>query len=75
MREYTPTRAGCCSKANRSEAGDAKALAEYRRAVQMVFQDPFSSLNPAHTIAYHLVRPLRLHQRELKGIQIRRSRR
>jgi peptide/nickel transport system ATP-binding protein len=33
----------------------------YRRAVQMVFQDPFASLNPAHTIGYHLSRPLRLH--------------
>lgn len=34
----------------------------YRRAVQMVLQDPFSSLNPAHTIRHHLIRPLRLHQ-------------
>jgi peptide/nickel transport system ATP-binding protein len=33
----------------------------YRRAVQMVFQDPFASLNPAHTIGYHLSRPLRVH--------------
>jgi peptide/nickel transport system ATP-binding protein len=28
----------------------------------MVFQDPFSSLNPAHTVRHHLERPLRLHQ-------------
>ncbi|MEC8292345.1 MAG: ABC transporter ATP-binding protein [Pseudomonadota bacterium] len=34
----------------------------YRQAVQMVFQDPFSSLNPAHTIRHHLQRALRLHQ-------------
>jgi peptide/nickel transport system ATP-binding protein len=33
----------------------------YRRRVQMVFQDPFSSLNPVHTIRHHLERPLRLH--------------
>ena len=32
--------------------------AAYRRAVQMVFQDPFASLNPAHDIAHHLRRPL-----------------
>ncbi len=31
---------------------------DYRRAVQMVFQDPFASLNPAHDIAHHLRRPL-----------------
>ncbi|MGD8394675.1 MAG: ABC transporter ATP-binding protein [Candidatus Eiseniibacteriota bacterium] len=35
----------------------------YRRRVQMVFQDPFGSLNPVHTVAHHLVRPLRRHHR------------
>ncbi|MGA8112249.1 MAG: ABC transporter ATP-binding protein [Actinocatenispora sp.] len=33
----------------------------YRRAVQLVFQDPFSSLNPFHRVYYHLARPLRIH--------------
>ncbi|WP_436519914.1 ABC transporter ATP-binding protein [Actinoplanes sp. HUAS TT8] len=36
-------------------------LAAYRRTVQMVFQDPFASLNPYHTIGHHLARPIRLH--------------
>ncbi|MFG2732876.1 ABC transporter ATP-binding protein [Streptomyces canus] len=36
---------------------------DYRHHVQMVFQDPFASLNPFHTIAHHLARPLRLHGR------------
>ena len=40
--------------------GRASAVCEYRRQVQMVFQDPFSSLNPVHTVRYHLERPLRL---------------
>ena len=35
----------------------------FRRAVQMVFQDPFSALNPAHTVRHHLERPLRLHHK------------
>lgn len=34
---------------------------EYLRSVQMVFQDPFAALNPAHTIRQHLQRPLELH--------------
>jgi peptide/nickel transport system ATP-binding protein len=34
----------------------------YRQRVQMIFQDPFGSLNPVHTVAYHLARPLQLHQ-------------
>jgi peptide/nickel transport system ATP-binding protein len=38
-----------------------RAVRRYRGEVQMVFQDPFSSLNPSHTIGYHLTRPLRLH--------------
>ena len=32
-----------------------------RRRVQMIFQDPFGSLNPVHTIAHHLARPLLRH--------------
>jgi peptide/nickel transport system ATP-binding protein len=39
----------------------AEALRAYRRHVQLVFQDPFSSLNPVHDVRYHLSRPLRLH--------------
>jgi len=35
----------------------------YRGRVQMVFQDPFGSLNTVHTVAHHLVRPLLRHHR------------
>jgi oligopeptide/dipeptide ABC transporter ATP-binding protein len=35
----------------------------YKGAVQMVFQDPFASLNPLHTVHYVLDRALRLHER------------
>lgn len=38
-----------------------RALRDYRHNVQMVFQDPFASLNPFHSIAHHIERPLRLH--------------
>jgi len=39
-----------------------KALARFRREVQMVFQDPFSSLNPRMTIARALMDPMRVHR-------------
>lgn len=34
----------------------------YRAAVPMVFQDPFSSLNPAFTVAHGILRGLKLHR-------------
>jgi len=36
-------------------------MLEYRSQVQMIFQDPFGSLNPAKTVRHHLARPLRIH--------------
>ncbi|HEV2528548.1 MAG TPA: ABC transporter ATP-binding protein [Thermomicrobiales bacterium] len=36
---------------------------DYRRRVQMIFQDPFGSLNPTHTIGHHLERPLQIHRK------------
>ncbi|MEV6849606.1 ABC transporter ATP-binding protein [Actinoplanes sp. NPDC051411] len=33
----------------------------YAARVQMIFQDPFASLNPVHTIRYHLSRALKIH--------------
>ncbi len=44
-------------------AGGARGLRAYRAKVQMVFQDPFGSLNPAHRVAHHLERPLLRHGR------------
>src|SRR5947209_8208118 len=38
-----------------------RAMRDYRRQVQYIFQDPFSSLNPAHSVRYHLARSLRLY--------------
>ena len=34
----------------------------YTSQVQMVLQDPFSSLNPVHDVRYHLARPLIVHK-------------
>ena len=40
---------------------DAAALRAQRRAMQIVFQDPFSSLNPRMTVGQILAEPLHLH--------------
>ena len=39
----------------------------YRAKVQMVFQDPFGSLNPVHPIGHHLERPLKIHHKTRGG--------
>ena len=36
---------------------------DYRHRVQLVFQDPFASLNPVHDVRYHLSRALRVHHK------------
>ncbi|MFA0085069.1 chemotaxis protein [Vibrio sp. 10N.286.49.C2] len=38
-------------------------LTQYRQGVQMVWQDPFGSLNPTHTIFHHIARPLLIHNK------------
>ena len=38
-------------------------LKSYRKGVQMVWQDPFGSLNPTHNIFHHLARPLLIHKK------------
>jgi oligopeptide transport system ATP-binding protein len=41
---------------------DAAALRQRRRSLQIIFQDPYSSLNPTMTVASILAEPLRLHR-------------
>jgi peptide/nickel transport system ATP-binding protein len=41
---------------------------QYKSEVQYVFQDPFSSLNPVHTVGYALTRPVKLHQPGVKDV-------
>jgi peptide/nickel transport system ATP-binding protein len=42
------------------------ATRAYRRAVQMIFQDPYASLNPVMTVGTHIERPIRIHQPDTK---------
>jgi len=44
-----------------------RAFRSYVRRVQMIFQDPFGSLNPVHTVRYTLTRSLRIHRGALRG--------
>ncbi|WP_349428148.1 ATP-binding cassette domain-containing protein [Microbacterium sp. LWS13-1.2] len=44
-----------------------KGLRAYRQQLRMVFQDPFASLNPYHSIRYAIQRPLQLDDVVPKG--------
>lgn len=50
-----------------------RGLRQYRNSVQMVFQDPFASLNPFHTVEHHLARPLLLHGKAKAGAEVQAS--
>jgi peptide/nickel transport system ATP-binding protein len=39
----------------------ARRTRSFAAQVQMVFQDPFASLNPVHRVRHHLARPLQIH--------------
>jgi peptide/nickel transport system ATP-binding protein len=50
-----------------------RAFRRYKSEVQLVFQDPFASLNPIHTVRYHLERPVRLHGQPGSAVQVRKE--
>lgn len=66
-RVYEPTSGTISFKGEDVTKFSGKRLAQYRADVQMIFQDPFGSLNPTQSIGYHLERPLRLHRPDLRG--------
>ena len=58
-----PTSGNILLKGNNKKVSEAqKVPLEYRKQVQLVFQDPFGSLNSVHTVFHHLARPLVRHR-------------
>ena len=63
---YRPT-SGSIRFKGEKVTGKGAVLRAYRRSVQLIFQDPFASLNPVHDIYYHLSRPLLIHKHARGG--------
>ena len=60
---YTPTEGTIRFRGKDvSRVRGRRALLAYRSEVQMIFQDPFASLNPVKRVQHHLKRPLLIHR-------------
>jgi oligopeptide/dipeptide ABC transporter ATP-binding protein len=65
-RVYKPTRGEIFYQGKPlSRMRSRRAGLEYRSDVPMVFQDPFSSLNPAYRVSHGILRGLKLHRHDL----------
>ena len=49
-------------------SAESRPSRRYRKRVQMIFQDPFGSMNPVHTVRHHIERPLKIHGRFKEGM-------
>jgi peptide/nickel transport system ATP-binding protein len=58
---HPATSGSVCYDGTDVTAATGKALRRYRRKVQLVFQDPYSSLNPRMTVAGMLREPIEIH--------------
>ena len=58
---YPATRGSIRLSGKRSHPRRGRSFRKYARQVQLILQDPFSSLNPTHTVRYILRRPVRVY--------------
>ena len=58
---YPATRGSIRLSGKRSRPRRGRSFRKYARQVQLILQDPFSSLNPTHTVRYILRRPVRVY--------------
>ncbi|SCY32922.1 ABC transporter ATP-binding protein [Desulfoluna spongiiphila] len=68
---HTPDSGEVRFRGNRIDNLTPKAMMPYRAKMQMVFQDPYSSLNPRLTVQKTLEEPLRFHNPGIKNGEVK----
>jgi len=66
-----PSRGSISYRGERIDNLDDKALMPYRKKMQMIFQNPYASLNPRMTIGQTLMEPVKLHNPTWSAQEIR----
>ena len=61
IRLYQPTAGEILFEGNNIAGLKGKELKEYRKNVQMVFQDPYASLNPRMTVNETIMDPMKIY--------------
>jgi oligopeptide/dipeptide ABC transporter ATP-binding protein len=61
-RLYEPTSGSMTFEGNELAGLSFKEMLPYRREIQMIFQDPYSSLNPRHTVGTIVGTPMIVHK-------------
>lgn len=66
---YEPSAGSVTFKGQDTAKLAGKDLKSFKRSVQMIFQDPYASLNPRHTVGHIVGEPLRVHQPQLPAAE------
>ncbi len=67
---YKPTDGAVFYRGDRIDTLSPKKMLPYRAKMQMIFQDPYASLNPRMTVKRTLEEPVRFHNTELSQKEI-----
>ncbi|MFP4071519.1 MAG: ABC transporter ATP-binding protein [Desulfovibrionales bacterium] len=71
IRLYPPDTGKVLFQDKRIDDLDRNAMKPYRTRMQMVFQDPYASLNPRMSVRRILEEPLRFHRKDLSDTEVR----
>ena len=68
---YPPNSGGIFYKGDRIDKLSPEQMLPYRAKMQMIFQDPYASLNPRKTVRQTLEEPVVFHHRSMSSVEVR----